>query len=520
VTALDYWKKMPKKKATNSDSPPEGKLLAILKICQKMNSKRDPALLLDLLAREAARLVEADRSSIFLLDKDKRELWSWVALGSEEIRFDARLGIAGAVAMSGEVINVKDAQQDSRFYLNVDQDTGYKTKSVLAVPLKNYEGEIIGTFEVLNKKKGSFNSEDQDILLALASNAAIAIETAQLFQNLKQHRDKLMEENTQLRREVEGKFATQYILGTSEKIQKVVRLLEQISDSEVSVLIEGESGTGKELVAKAIHHGSSRARRPMVTVNCAALPETLLESELFGIEKGVATGVERRIGKFEVADGGTLFLDEIGDLSLVAQAKILRTLQENMVERVGGRKWLPVDVRVLAATNKDLEAEIKNNNFREDLYYRLKVIHVKTPPLREIRIDIPLLANHFLSLYCKEMGKGEKEFSSGAMESLSNYQWPGNVRELENEMKRLVVSIRKKVLDREHLSDNIRKSVRIDRKASHSLKEVVAETVEELEKEMILDALEACQNNQLRAAARLGLSRQGLFKKIKRYGLR
>ena len=151
-----------------------------------------------------------------------------------------------------------------------------------------------------------------------------------------------------------------------------------------------------------------------------------------------------------------------------------------------GRKWLPVDVRVLAATNKDLEEEIKNNNFREDLYYRLKVIHVKTPPLREIRIDIPLLANHFLSLYCKEMGKGEKEFSPGAMESLANYQWPGNVRELENEMKRLVVSIRKKVLDREHLSDNIRKSVRIDRKASHSLKDVVSETVEELEKEMIL----------------------------------
>jgi DNA-binding NtrC family response regulator len=179
-----------------------------------------------------------------------------------------------------------------------------------------------------------------------------------------------------------------------------------------------------------------------------------------------------------------------------------------------------VDVRVLAATNKDLEEEIKKDNFREDLYYRLKVIHVKTPSLRDIRIDIPLLANHFLSLYCKEMGKGEKEFSPGAMESLANYQWPGNVRELENEMKRLVVSIRKKVIDREHLSDAIRKSVRVDRKASHSLKGVVAETVEELEKEMILEALEACQNNQLRAAGRLGLSRQGLFKKIKRYGLR
>ena len=512
---------MPKKKATNGGEPPlEDKLLAILKICQKMNAKRDPAVLLDLLAREAARLVEADRASIFLLDKRKRQLWSWVALDSEEIRFDARLGIAGAVATSGEVINVEDAQEDSRFYLEIDQQTGYLTRTVLAVPLRNYQGEIIGTFEVLNKKNGCFTSGDQDILEALASNAAIAIETAQLFQDLKRHRDKLLEENTHLWREVEGKLATEHLLGTSDKIQQVVRLLEQISDSEVSVLIEGESGTGKELVARAIHHGSSRARRPLVIVNCAALPESLLESELFGIEKGVATGVERRIGKFEVADGGTLFLDEIGDLSLVAQAKILRTLQEKLVERVGGRKWIPVDVRVLAATNKNLEEEIKKENFREDLYYRLKVVHISMPPLREVRMDIPLLANHFLSLYSKEMGKGEKELAPAAVESLVGYHWPGNVRELENEMKRLVVLIRRKVIEREHLSDAIRKSVRLDRKASHSLKEVVAETVAELEKEMILEALEACQNNQLRAASRLGLSRQGLFKKIKRYGLR
>ncbi|MCZ6877704.1 MAG: sigma-54-dependent Fis family transcriptional regulator, partial [Acidobacteria bacterium] len=512
---------MPKKKATNGGAPPlEDKLLAILKICQKMNSKRDPEVLLDLLAREAARLVEADRASIFLLDKQKRQLWSWIALDSEEIRFDARLGIAGAVAMSGEAINVENAQDDARFYLDIDAQTGYITKTILAVPLRNYQGEIIGTFEVLNKKKGRFTSADQEILEALASNAAISIETAQLFQDLKHHRDKLLEENTSLWREVEGKFATEHILGTSDKIQKVVRLIEQISDSEVSVLIQGESGTGKELVARAIHYGSSRARNPLVTVNCAALPESLLESELFGIEKGVATGVERRIGKFEVADGGTLFLDEIGDLPLMAQAKILRTLQEKLVERVGGRKWLPVDVRVLAATNKNLEEEIKKDNFREDLYYRLKVVHIAMPPLREIRMDIPLLANHFLSRYSEEVGKGEKELSPAAVDSLMNYHWPGNVRELENEMKRLMVSIRRKVIEKEHLSDAIRQSAPSSRRASHSLKEVVAETVEELEKEMILEALEACQHNQLRAASRLGLSRQGLFKKIKRYGLR
>ena len=512
---------MPKKQAVESASPPaDKKLLAILKICQKMNSNRDPAQLLDLIASEAARLVEADRATIFLLDAGKKELWSRVAMGSKEIRFDARLGIAGAVAMNGEVINVKDADQDARFYPQIDEQTGYSTRTILAVPLKNYEGEIVGAFEVLNKKKGSFTDHDEEILHALATNAAVAIETAQMFQGLKEHRDELVEENTQLRKEVIDKFATGGILGTNEKIQKVVRLVEQISDTTVNVLVVGESGTGKELVAKAIHYGSSRAQQPLVTVNCAALPETLLESELFGIEKGVATGVERRAGKFELADGGTLFLDEIGDLSMVAQAKILRALQENVVERVGGSKSIPVDVRVLAATNKDLEEEIKKENFRDDLYYRLKVVHLKMPSLREMRSDISLLANHYLSHYTSEMGKGEKQFSRDAEECMSNYDWPGNVRELENEVKRLVASCRRRAIKKEDLSEGIRKSVRSVRKGEHSLKEVVADAVEDLEKEMIIDALEACQNNQLRSAERLGLSRQGLIKKMKRYGLK
>ncbi|MDA2938737.1 sigma-54 dependent transcriptional regulator, partial [Acidobacteria bacterium AH-259-A15] len=288
----------------------------------------------------------------------------------------------------------------------------------------------------------------------------------------------------------------------------------------VSVLIAGESGTGKELVARAIHYGSPRARRPLVTVNCAALPESLVESELFGIERGVATGVERRAGKFEVAKGGTLFLDEIGDLSLAAQAKILRVLQEKVVERVGGRKTIAVDVRILAATNKNLKEEIDKENFRDDLYYRLKVVHIEMPPLREIRSDIPLLANYFLSKYWQEMKKGEKELASGALDCLMNYGWPGNVRELENEMKRVVVSVRRRVIEKEDLSEAIRKSVWPNRKDGGSLKEVVAETVEELEKQMILEALEACRQNQLRAAKRLGLSRQGLIKKMKRYGLK
>lgn len=496
------------------------KLVAILRICQKINSERDLPTLLDLIAREATRLMDADRASIFLLDSEKRELWSQVALGSEPIRFDARLGIAGAVALTGEVIRVGDASQDPRFYPGIDARTRYRTRTVLAVPLRNYEGEIIGAFEVLNKKGRAFTDDDEEILKALAAHAAIAIETAQLVRELKQHRDNLLEENTQLWREVGGKFSTLNILGTSEKIQHVVRLIEQISDSSVNVLITGESGTGKELAARAIHYSSPRARRPLVTLNCAALPENLVESELFGIEKGVATGVERRRGKFEEADGGTLFLDEIGDLSLAAQAKILRALQERVIERVGGRKAIPVDARILAATNKDLEREIQKGNFREDLYYRLKVIHLRMPALREIRSDIPLLANHFLSKYCREMDREPMRLAPEALSRLMNYDWPGNVRQLENEIRRLVVSVRRRVIAEEDLSEPIRRGGGSGLPSRLGSARALKDAVAELERQMIMEALHTCQQNQARAAKMLGLSRQGLIKKLKRYGIK
>ena len=433
------------------------KLFAILKICQKISSERDLTALLDLIAVEATKLVEADRATIFLLDREKHELWSKVALGSEEIlRFDAGAGIAGAVVKTGKLINVEDAHRDTRFYPGIDARTGYHTRSLLAVPLQNFAGQIIGAFEALNKKGGAFTGEDEEILKALAAQAAVAIETAQVVGEMARRREQLMQENAQLWREVEGKFSAQNILGNSAKIQSVMKMIKQISDTSVNVLITGESGTGKELVAKAIHYNSPRTRRMFVAMNCAALPENLVESELFGIEKGVATGVERRIGKFEMAHGGTLFLDEIGDLSLTAQSKILRVLQERVIERVGGRKAVAVDIRILAATNKDLEEGIKKGSFREDLYYRLKVIHIRMPPLREIREDIPMLANHLLANNCREMNRKPINLASQALSSLMNYPWPGNVRELENEIKRLVVTVRRNAITEEDLSEAIR----------------------------------------------------------------
>src|SRR5215471_18393886 len=341
------------------------RLAAILTICQKMNSERDLGALLDLIAREATSLLDCDRASIFLLDRETNELWSKVALGSDEIlRFDARRGIAGTTALTGATINVRDAYSDPRFYTAVDDRTGYRTRNLLAVAMRNQGNQIVGAFEVLNKRLGIFTPRDEESLTALASHAAGAIETVQLISELKRNHEELEQQNASLRREVEHRYSTHGIIGSGPRIQQVVRLIERIRDSAVNVLITGESGTGKELVAKAIHYNSPRARNPLVALNCAALPDSLVESELFGIEKGVATGVEQRIGKFEAADGGTLFLDEIGDLSLPAQAKLLRVLQEGVIERVGGRKEIRVNVRTLAATNKDLEAEIKKNAFR------------------------------------------------------------------------------------------------------------------------------------------------------------
>jgi Nif-specific regulatory protein len=496
------------------------RLATILAISQKMNSQRDLSALLDLIAREAISLLDCDRASIFLLDRETNELWSKVALGSDEIlRFDANVGIAGNTALTGNTINVRDAYSDPRFYIGIDGKTGYRTRTLVAVAVRNQQGKIIGAFEALNKRVGVFSTRDEELLAALASHAAIAIETAQLVGELRRHQDELAQQNAHLWREVESRYATHGIIGSGQRIQQVVRLVERIRDSVVNVLVTGESGTGKELVAKAIHYNSPRVRKPFVALNCAALPETLLESELFGIEKGVATGVNSRVGQFQKADGGTLFLDEIGDLSLTAQAKILRVLQERVLERVGGRKPIPVDVRLLAATNKDLEAEIAKGTFREDLYYRIKVIHIHMPPLREIRDEIPLLANHFLKEYCRETSRAPMEFAPEVMRKLVSSAWPGNVRQLRNEVMRLAACAGQNLIREEDLWEGLPAAAR-DLPAAPAIKlQSLKKAVAEMEQRMIAEALRETKNNQQQAAKVLGLSRQGLINKMKRYAI-
>ena len=479
-----------------------------------MNSVRDLGSLLDLVAREATRLLEAERASIFLLDRDTMELWSKVALGSDEIlRFDAHNGIAGAAALTGRVVNVSDAYADPRFNPAIDNQTGYRTRNLLAVPLENLiDGEVVGAFEVLNKRSGAFNQEDEEVLKSLAAQSAVAIQTARSI-------GALTEENANLRREVDGHFAGRHIVGASAKIQAVLQLIERIRDSSVNVMISGESGAGKDLAARALHYSSPRSRKPFICLNCAALPDSLVETELFGIEKGVATGVNQRVGHFQAADRGTLFLDEIGDLSLAAQAKILRVLEAKVVERVGGRSSIPVDVRILSASNKDLESEIRKGNFREDLYYRLKVLHIRMPSLREIREDIPLLASHFLAECCRDSGK-QVEFAPEVLRRMMRADWPGNVRQLQNEIKRMVACARKRVITEEDLIEGVPESGAGRARPSPASGASLRSAVEDLERGMIADVLQATGNNQQKAARALGLSRQGLINKMKRYRLR
>ncbi|HEX9454584.1 MAG TPA: sigma 54-interacting transcriptional regulator, partial [Candidatus Binatia bacterium] len=310
------------------------KLRAVLNICRRMTAIADLPSLQALITREAKELLQADRVSIFLFDRQNCELWSAISDEVTTMRFDARLGIAGAVAMTDQTINVADAYEHPMFYKEVDVQTGYRTRSLLAVPIHSLDGAVIGVGEATNKVGGLFTTEDAEILGTLAAHLTDIIENSPLAAEMKAQYPGLAAEPSTA---WTSAFSTQKIVGMSHRTRSIIRLIDQIRPSSVDVLIHGESGTGKELIAKALHFNSPRAKQPFVALNCAALPETLVEPELFGIEKGVATGVERRIGKFEAAHNGTLFLDEIGDLSLTAQAKILRVIQERSVDRVGGR---------------------------------------------------------------------------------------------------------------------------------------------------------------------------------------
>src|SRR5438445_13613715 len=384
-------------------------------------------------------------------------------------------------------------------------------KDRLLAPMLAAE-QVIGVLAVGGKEErksvGSFVEDDLRFLSSLAAIGAAAIDNARNYHRLNVLRESLEDENRNLKQRMLREYSDRLMVGDSPKMQRVIDLAARVADSQANVLIRGESGTGKEMVARLIHGNSPRKDGPFVAINCAALPETLLESELFGIERGVATGVDARPGKFELAKGGTIFLDEIGDIPLTLQAKLLRVLQEREVEKLGGRRRIPIDVRILAATHRDLEQMIDKGEFRQDLYYRLKVVEIVLPPLRDRRDDIPKLVRFFLDKYGKREGLKDVRITQEAMQQLMRYPFPGNVRELENLIEGALALTVDPVIDPGDLL----------LPESAAAKEGVSlpddfPTLGELEGRYIAKVLAHTNGNFSKAAKILGVDRKTLYRK-------
>jgi Nif-specific regulatory protein len=424
-------------------------------------------------------------------------------------------GITGQVVRTGRAIAVPKVSEEPMFLnrTRARQDLDRRELSFICVPIK-MGNETIGTLSV-DHLFDSNVSLDEDVRL-LSIIASMIAQAVRLRQEAAEGQRRLLEENQRLQEELRDKFRPANIIGRSSAMQDVFDLIAQVAPSDTSVLIRGESGVGKELVAHAIHYNSPRSAKPFVRVNCGALPENLIESELFGHEKGAFTGATaRRKGRFELAHGGTIFLDEIGDLTLHTQIRLLRVLQEREFERVGGTETVRTNVRVIAATNRDLEDAIETNEFRQDLFYRLNVFPVHIPPLRERRTDILELANFFVEKYSKQNGKHIQRISTPAIDMLTSYHWPGNVRELENVIERAVLLSQDDVLHGHHLPPTLQTA-----EASNTvMKGSLDETMDRIEKEMIVEALKNCRGNKSKAAQQLGITERVMGLRVDKHSI-
>jgi Nif-specific regulatory protein len=356
---------------------------------------------------------------------------------------------------------------------------------------------------------------DEDVRFLMIISSLIAQKVA-LLDKIEREKEQLSEDNLRLRKELSKKYSFSNIIGNSRKMQEVFYLITQVAKSTANVLLLGESGTGKELVANAIHYNSLRAEKPLIKVNCAALPANLVEAELFGYEKGAFTGASRqKEGKFELANGGTIFLDEFGALALESQGKLLRVLQEREMERLGATRTIKVNVRLIAATNKDLAAAVEGGSFREDLFYRLNVYPIYLPPLREREADVLMLADYFLEKYATEYRKDIKRISTPAIDALVQYHWPGNVRELENCMERSVLLCDDQVIHSYHLPPTLATAEQTGTQQSQSL----IDAVERYERELLIDALKTSRGNMRRAAKSLKTTERIFGYKVRKYDI-
>jgi Nif-specific regulatory protein len=441
-------------------------------------------------------------------------------IGAESPRFRLGEGIAGVVAASGDVIRLDHAPDDARF--RVLEDSEVDVQSLLCLPL-TVRDKVVGVLSLSDSTSGTFELRHERILAIIANTVAMAVENARLFSELRMSRESLANENENLRAALGERFSVSGMVGNSQAFRSTLQMVEKVAPTTASILITGESGTGKEMIARAVHQNSPRKVAPFVAINCAALPESLLEAELFGIERGVATGVDARAGTFERASGGTLFLDEIGDMDLSVQAKVLRVIQERQVVRVGGSRSIDADVRLVAATHRDLEAEIAAGRFRQDLYYRLRVVRVVLPPLRERREDILPLAEHFIARFAARHGRDVRGISRPAARALLAHEWPGNVRELEHTIEQAVVvadaeDIQPDDLGLHHAEEagGIRLELPDHIEGYH---ETIGEVQRIAERRILERVLQETGGNRTRAARALGLARRTLLYKIKALSL-
>ena len=426
------------------------------------------------------------------------------------------LPVLEKVVAEGEPILVRDIQNSDEFRGRVipkKQGKANEVRSFLCVPIRSVQ-RILGTLSVERiTRTGEGFEHDLRMLTIIASTLAQAVS---LRQSAQERITALRFENERLQEQIRNHFKPANMIGNSGSMQSVYNHIEQVSGSNTTVLIRGESGVGKELVAHALHKGSARSLRAFVKVNCAALPDSIIESELFGHEKGAFTGaIAMRKGRFEIADGGSIFLDEIGDLSPTTQVKLLRVLQEREFERVGGQATLRCDVRIIAATSRDLEKLMEDGRFRSDLYYRLNVFPIYVPPLRERKSDMLQLADHFVEKYSKANNRKIHRISTAAIDLMMLYHWPGNVRELQNCIERAVLICRGDAIQAHHLPPTLQVSDQIHTPTPHSLDSAVTA----LEHEMIVDALKNSRGNMTRAAQLLGISERIIGLRIRKYNI-
>ena len=427
------------------------------------------------------------------------------------VSFKIGEGITGQVAQSGKPIVVPRVSKEPEFLNRMPRraDVPRHELSFICVPIV-VQRSTVGTLAVDLKFKAERDYESSVKFFGIVSSMiAQALNVQRLVE---EERRRLVDENTHLRQELRERYDFSNIIGTSGPTRQMYEQVAQVAQTNTTVLIRGESGTGKELIAHAIHYNSLRAKKPFVKVSCAALPDTLIESELFGYEKGAFTGANaRKKGRFELAEGGTIFLDEIGDIPASTQVKLLRVLQEREFERLGGTESVRVNVRVIAATNKDMEKALADGTFREDLYYRLNVFTIFVPPLRDRKADMLLLADHFLEKFSREHGKVIKRISTPAIDMLMSYHWPGNVRELENALERSVLVCDGQVIHGHHLPPSLQTAEGSGTVTRVSLKDAV----EGFERDLIQDALKTTRGNRAKAARLLDTTERILNYKVR-----